>query len=249
MKSITSKWPAVIISGDKITEEQAADVMISTGFDWINIYDYDADSYSSNYHDNLIKLSDELSKNEMFKYEGINEHCGHILFPNYIQSKLSLHLRGLSLNSLYNSINRDYWCTADGSIFSIKSIGSWPSNVDIIQDAKLIARTFPYLHINISVYDYHSESYNESVYIELFNIEIKNGKASFKEFNIDVHNNLLAKHFHESDSKGQYYTSRGRLNFNDIVSKKVENALIYELINISMRNDELRDIILQYKWW
>jgi hypothetical protein len=128
------KWPALIVSGEKITEEQAWEIIIRTNsfYDgnnksWnktiANVFGYTLNEYSSPDYESVYKVKDKLK-------------C-------------------LNLEYLYNSRivsswvgGTHGWCHWNGDIHSNNyNIGKWPSIKEVFLEWEQIAKEFPFLEL------------------------------------------------------------------------------------------------------
>ena len=141
MKEITTKWPAMLITGEKVTEEQAMDIIIRTdeavvnpnmytfgnnqdfGKQWAKLidvrYDYDESVYS---------------RSECINFVSLEYLYNHLLGSCWIGGSHS-------------------WIWEDGSIFRFSNIGKWPSTEEVFDELKRIAQAFPYLKLKVTLFD------------------------------------------------------------------------------------------------
>ena len=141
MKEITTKWPAMLITGEKVTEEQAMDIIIRTdeavvnqnmytfgnnqdfGKQWAKLidvrYDYDESVYS---------------RSECINFVSLEYLYNHLLGSCWIGGSHS-------------------WIWEDGSIFRFSNIGKWPSTKEVFDELKRIAQAFPYLKLKATLFD------------------------------------------------------------------------------------------------
>ena len=141
MKEFTTKWPAMLITGEKVTEEQAMDIIIRTdeavvnpnmytfgnnqdfGKQWAKLidvrYDYDESVYS---------------RSECINFVSLEYLYNHLLGSCWIGGSHS-------------------WIWEDGSIFRFSNIGKWPSTEKVFDELKRIAQAFPYLKLKVTLFD------------------------------------------------------------------------------------------------
>ena len=139
------KWPGLLVSGKKITPEQAAEVIIRTDS---TIPDF---TYASN---------DRIFERELSKLFGIPENADDISQWHKLQ-ELRERLGILSLSYLHNSqiisswIGGPHgWCRWSGSIFANNyNIGKWPSISEVEEDWITIAEAFPFLDLRCQLLD------------------------------------------------------------------------------------------------
>ena len=141
MKEITNKWPAMLITGEKVTEEQAIDIIIRTDEAVVNpsVYTF------GNNHDfgkQWAKLTDVCYDSDESKYSRLER------------------VSFVSLEYLYNHLlgscwagGSNSWIWEDGSIFRFSNIGKWPSTEEVFDELKRIAQAFPYLKLKATLFD------------------------------------------------------------------------------------------------
>lgn len=143
MKGITNKWPAILITGEKVTEEQAIDIVIRTDeavvnpcmFTFGNNHDFGkrwAESIDVDYDSNDYKLKDSMLK------------CINFVYLEYLQNRL--------LGSCWVG-GSSSWIWEDGSIFKFSNIGKWPSTEEVVNELNRIAQAFPYLKLKVTLFD------------------------------------------------------------------------------------------------
>lgn len=136
---ITSKWPGLWIEGDKVTKEQAEEIILRTT-NW----------YLSSNNKKYIE--------DVYKFIGIYS-AGNNFTPidfNKLE-KFSKKNKVLQLNYLENTqiasrlIGGPHgWCDWNGNIgCKTYNIGKWPSIEEVIEEAKIIAEAFPFLNMTI----------------------------------------------------------------------------------------------------
>lgn len=148
MKEITIKWPAILITGEKVTEEQAIDIIIRTDeavvnpsvYTFGNNHDFGkhwAESIGLDYDSNDYKLKDSMLKRINFVY------------LEYLQNRL--------LGSCWVG-GSSSWIWEDGSIFKFSNIGKWPSTEEVVDELKRIVQAFPYLKLKVTLFDEEVQS-------------------------------------------------------------------------------------------
>lgn len=174
----------MIVSGNSITKEQARDIILSTGLDMLNLSRYIRSSDSADLLYKYNTVANKILLDSVILY--------HREIIDLIMDKLKILLNDLNLEFLYcTTLDRSYnddWCRLDGTILTIKSIGSYPSVSDVLNEWKLIARTFPYLNLNVSMYEDVEKFSNDC---GIFNINVNNGVAKLCKPDIHVHNSSL----------------------------------------------------------
>lgn len=189
MKEITTKWPAMLITGEKVTEEQAMDIIIRTDEAVVNpnMYTFGNNQDFGKQWAKLIDVSYDYDESVYSRSKCINF---------------------VSLEYLYNNLlsscwvgGSTSWIWEDGSIFRFSNIGKWPSTEKVFDELKQIAQAFPYLKLKVTLFDeqvmpdfYIREQ--KIVYAEYENV-LDKALCSFTVENGDVtyHNEPFEDHF------------------------------------------------------
>lgn len=161
------KWPGLLVVGEKISEEQAADILLKTQ-SWYSLeYDISKDSL----------LYKELKKIYVSSFPEEDRISDIPMNFDIIEQKI----QPLELNYLSNDrISSSWigglhgWCDWDGNIFCNNyNIGKWPSIEYIEDELVLVASSFPFLNFKLQVLskEIHSEEKSYPIYTR----EIKNG--------------------------------------------------------------------------
>ena len=141
MKEITTKWPAILITGEKVTEEQTIDIIIRTDEAVVNpnIYTFGNNQDFGTQWAKLIDVRYDYDESVYSRSECINF---------------------VSLEYLYNNLlgscwvgGSTSWIWEDGSIFRFSNIGKWPSTEEVFDELKRIAQAFPYLKLKATLFD------------------------------------------------------------------------------------------------
>lgn len=141
MKEITTKWPAMLITGEKVTEEQAIDIIIRTDEAVVtpNTYTFGNNQDFGKQWAKSINVCYDYDESVYPRLECINF---------------------VSLEHLYNNLLGPYWAGGsnswiweDGSIFRFSNIGKWPSTEEVFDELKRIAQAFPYLKLKATLFD------------------------------------------------------------------------------------------------
>ena len=141
MKEITTKWPAMLITGEKVTEEQAMDIIIRTDEAVVNpnMYTFGNNQDFGKQWAKLIDVRYDYDESVYSRSECINF---------------------VSLEYLYNNLlgscwvgGSTSWIWEDGSIFRFSNIGKWPSTEKVFDELKQIAQAFPYLKLKATLFD------------------------------------------------------------------------------------------------
>lgn len=141
MKEITTKWPAILITGEKVTEEQAIDIIIRTDEAVANPSMF---TFGNN-HD-FGKQWAELTNVD---YDADSSKYSRLEKINFVDL---YYLRNTLLGSCWVGGSQS-WIWEDGSIFKFSNIGKWPAVENVIDELVKIARAFPYLKLKVTLFD------------------------------------------------------------------------------------------------
>ena len=138
------KWPAMVVVGENVTKEQAAEIIIRTGCWPLHLNDKQWETVCNE----VIGLADE---------HGIE--CGESVWDKNDAILKSLGV--LELEYLHNNqvgscwIGGPHgWCHWNGVIFSSNSnIGKWPSAGGVLLEWQTIAEAFPFLSLRCQLMD------------------------------------------------------------------------------------------------
>ena len=141
MKEITTKWTAMLITGEKVTEEQAIDIIIRTDEAVVNpnMYTFGNNEDFGTQWAKLIDVRYDYDESVYSRSECVNF---------------------VSLEYLYNDLlgscwigGSHSWIWEDGSIFRFSNIGKWQSTEKVFDELKRIAQAFPYLKLKATLFD------------------------------------------------------------------------------------------------
>ena len=165
------KWPCLIVTGKKVTEEQAAEIIIRTNR-W--------HGYTGN-DDQWNKIISEATGIKLDKYE-----CAD--FDSVESFKEEYNVLDLGYLHTY-CISTSYvggphgWCNWFGNIFSNShNIGKWPNAEEILEEWSIIADAFPYLDLRSQLYS--GEQCEENTY-PVVEYVVKDGKAIIQDPTFD----------------------------------------------------------------
>jgi hypothetical protein len=152
------KWPALVVKGERVTEEQASEICIRTNRQYFGC--------------NSPKLTKELHE-IFYNLPPTNNQFVHSIYDYFddsdkdkwnkaqkIQDRTKRELGLLDLEYLSNSqIVSSYvggphgWCNWNGYIgCDTYNIGKWPSTEDVYNEWKTIAEAFPYLNLKCQLF-------------------------------------------------------------------------------------------------
>lgn len=135
MLADVTKWPRLLVSGSRVTEEQANEILIRT-----NAWQYAGSGNDRAWASTIAELAG---------YD-VDDHS----WPKYPQfQEWKARMGVLDLHYLHNERVQSSWiggphgwCRWDGTIWTTSyNIGKWPSVEEVHEDWAAIAAAFPYL--------------------------------------------------------------------------------------------------------
>ena len=167
LKLYIPKWPQCIINGNKITPEQADEIIRRTDcyFEYPHCNDRAFDNKFKEISkgildpDYLRSIDDSTDwLKEYKKYQELSDKFyndwGYIKL-NYLSNDF------IASNFIFGASG---WCHPDGTIAFIYNIGKWPSIEEVELDLQKITKEFPFLKLECTLCMYeHGEWYNESI--------------------------------------------------------------------------------------
>jgi hypothetical protein len=128
---INAKWPGLLVFGEPVTEDQAAEIIIRTTL-W---------PVMSNNREKERQINNLLGLNKSyFMTDEIMEEY-RILSLNYLRNDRVSSLWVGGLNG---------WCDWDGHIgCNTYNIGKWPNVDEVTDDLREISRAFPFLNMSV----------------------------------------------------------------------------------------------------
>lgn len=151
-KAYLPKWPALVVAGKKVTEEQAAEILIRTDS---HMPDF---SYAGNdqHHARRVSALFGMSIGRTFDLSDDERQ-------DYWSRQDSLRKRMNILDIYYLHNDRIIsawvggphgWCSWGGDIFCNNyNIGKWPTVDEIAEEWGKIAQAFPFLDLRAHLYD------------------------------------------------------------------------------------------------
>ena len=171
------KWPQCIIVGNKITKEQALEIIRRTD----RFFEQGCGGNNHSFNEKARKIcripiiEDYRTKDgniEWEKYINDNEEYKEkwdIVETNYIKNDW------VSSSFIYGP---NGWCHPDGTISYRFNIGKWPNVEDVYDDLTKIAKAFPFIEMSCTLMSgEHSEKDIES----LVTLYVKNGKVTIRK--------------------------------------------------------------------
>jgi len=170
------KWPAMVVKGKKITEEQACQVIIRTSsLDFCsNDKPFEKDLHEVLYGVRATWI--DLAENIAYTYKITEDEAYDFIYKKKKEYGI-LPISFLTNNRiLSSSITGPYgWCNWDGSIYSNNyNIGKYPSVEDVYNDWVIIAEAFPFLELKCHLFDKEVSEVDSHPVIEY---SVKGGKV------------------------------------------------------------------------
>lgn len=169
------KWPAIVVVGKPVTQEQASEINIRTTNLRFSTNDYafikdlysplgiDVPSTYFSFYDDKYKVQNEM----VSKIEKDTHNFADKLY--YLEN----------YNILSSWIGGPHgWCDWNGNIgCNNYNIGKYPSATEVLEEWKLIAKAFPFLELKCQLFN--CESGEDDITPEaLIQFNIKNGKVT-----------------------------------------------------------------------
>jgi len=164
------KWPELVVVGEPVTIEQAAEILIRT--------------------DNFRFFSnDQEWETQVKEFFGIPEDCFSAdTFQDAFlkEDEARKNYNVLSLNFLHNNwimssyVNGPHgWCDWAGNIETEGyNIGKWPDYSEVYEDWRLIAKAFPFLKLKSQLF---SGEYCEEDIVPVVEFHVENGNVRIFE--------------------------------------------------------------------
>ncbi len=156
------KWPQMRVVGDKVTQEQAKEIIFRTDRFLTESSKY-AGGNNHNFNELYRKRSGLASLDEQ-DWEAdsvIREKLG-VISTSYVDNSWA------SCAFIYGAHG---WCDPQGRIFYQDNVGKWPSAEELIADWKAIAEAFPFLNLHAMFMS--GEECEETEFV--FGIRVQNG--------------------------------------------------------------------------
>lgn len=149
------KWPQLLIAGDRVTVEQAKDIILRTD-------QFFAGDAIGNNRDWICKTLEKLGIKELdWGYYNYHDRVGDRIKNMYELSdmyKANLgHVETEYVNNCWASSSYIFgpfgWCHPDGTLHHTKNIGKWPETDSVLEDFHQIATAFPYVNMQAVLMD------------------------------------------------------------------------------------------------
>lgn len=197
------KWPQCVVWGEKVTPEQAKEIILktdnsfTTGLEWSgNSRQFGKTLYQKSFISVHLKLLysqffgkwSEFVEDDSINVQLTKEQKMRLIDGVRLSEESTDEILGvLPLSYMGNSrgisayVGGPYgWMSVDGTIHHNTNIGKWPSTQELVEDWELIAKQFPYL--NLTAVYMNGESCEDET-TPIFGLKIENGKVlAFTDF-------------------------------------------------------------------
>lgn len=161
------KWPQCIISGDKVTEEQALDIIKRT--DDFYVYPIGNNRVFIKMAMEALKIPQETPIKDTDTAEEINKK-----FETDINNKEKYFKKNKIIAQSISYLKNSYisscfiagycgWVHTDGTIGYSFNIGKWPTAKEIVDDLFLFGENFPYLKMFVTIMDNENDYATKSL--------------------------------------------------------------------------------------
>jgi hypothetical protein len=160
---VLPKWPSCVVVGENVTEEQGLEICLRTSSLYISCNDNEWTKSVTN----LLGIKVDGYFLDLDSVEEVESKYG-ILRLEYLDTDriASSYIDG-----------PNGWCDWNGNIgLTNKNIGKWPSTEEVLEEWKLIAKTFPFLTLSCQLYD---KEHCEEDGKPLIQYDVKNGEVNW----------------------------------------------------------------------
>jgi hypothetical protein len=145
------KWPRLIVAGERITPEQADEVLVRTHLPFVSCGDAEWQWLV----EGALGVPHQRDKDEAWLESTKTGVKFNILAWHQAELDVWEELGWLSLSYLHNSrVEGDPrgWCDWDGTVgCSTYTIGKWPTVEELTEEWRVIAEAFPFLRLQCQV--------------------------------------------------------------------------------------------------
>lgn len=219
LKRCLPKWPKMYVTGKDIQPDQALEIIRRT------------DSFFSNFSGNN-RTFNEAAKRIL----SLPDICSYRDYSLYDEAKTTWDKKWELLDCYYiqnNWISSSFfygangWCHPNGKIGFGTNIGKYPCSKEVYDEWTIIATTFPFLELGITLYD--GEWCDEDIK-PVISFKIKNGKINIVdplEENVHENQNYESPEDYLDSINIPYYKDK---ETNEIINYTEENAIPLEII-------------------
>jgi hypothetical protein len=176
------KWPQMLVTGKKVTVDQAKDIIFRT-----DLFFVDECKYSGG---NCTEFNDAYREAALLnalrdKYDNKWSILSPLLqqLREYV-SHIELEYTGNRYGSSAFVYGAHGWCQPDGTISFNFNVGKWPSTESIYNEWQSIASAFPYLDLHVTLMN---DEWGQPDALPLVNIRVVDGHAILQHPDVSVH--------------------------------------------------------------
>lgn len=199
------KWPQMIVSGEKVTEEQAFEIIFRTDEFLTSAHSYSGGNnhrFNDWYREaaDLNKLQITRKYPEGHEYKDVDWH---------LQEKLREALKVISTEYVHNTwasssfiFGPHGWCHPDGTISYTDNVGKWPSIREVYNDWEKLAKEFQFLDVHVTLM---SGEQSEDDSYAVINFHVHDGVVDICAPDESVHN-VASRDFSDSGLMSSFLT-------------------------------------------
>lgn len=161
------KWPAMVVVGDKVSEELAAELIIRCGSPdpFTNDREFES-AIKQEFGFNLERFKEDGYWGERYRKER-DRICDELVIFSELQY---LELERIASSYIGGPHG---WCDWSGNIGGqTYNIGAWPGSDEVADEWRLIAKTFPMLRLTCQLFD---REYREDGAVPVIQYDVKDG--------------------------------------------------------------------------
>lgn len=161
------KWPQCVINGDKVTEEQALEIIRRTDDFFLCLGWSDSEI--------CVKSMQICRYPERSNFTDLNEYCEAV---DKFREKWGVIETEYIFNDWINSSwigGYHGWCHPDGTIAYCNNIGKYPCVEDVYNELSILGENFPFLSLFCTLMDGEEDYCSTS----LVTMKLANGKVEF----------------------------------------------------------------------
>jgi hypothetical protein len=184
------KWPQLIIVGQRVSQEQAKDIVFRTDSFLVDPCEYSGGN-NRDFNEFYRKKANLESLNEIHTHNGRSWNMPHYGKVDHFREVLGF----IPLQYVYNNWASSCFvggpagfCSPAGDIFFCHNVGKYPSVEDVFNDFEAIAKAFPFLDMKAALYD-GEECEDDTKFVVGF--IIKNGQVSLTSTDMDLQNHTV----------------------------------------------------------
>lgn len=214
------KWPQCIITGTKIPEDQALEIIRRTDWCFKSGYMLGNDKEYNHWLEEVLHLPGELmfhnssSFEEYFKKEREWHDKWGFIFLQYLDNDW--------INSCMAQ-GAQGWCHPDGTIGYFYNIGKWPDTEEVYEELKKIATEWPFLELECTLMN---DEYGEDDSHPIISFLVRNGEVEV----VDPEERNLHEEFNRTVPSASEVQDMSMKRLHNIVTKGYDSMIPDEII-------------------